>query len=124
MEPQTPAVGILKTHDFGDSKFYHIPCECGNDDDSLQLEVAADECGITIRQYSKIKTRWWGENVLMNRLKLIWLILFCGYIDMESYTVLSEQAALNYAETIKKAIKDVECFKESQKKYVREGIVS
>ena len=43
----------------------------------------------------------------MNRWKQIWQILTKGYLDLESTLVMNEQTALNYAETLKSAAKDV-----------------
>ena len=61
MEAQVPAEGILKMSDHGDSKFYHIACSCGNDDDAVTMEVEADECGVTVHFWNKVKTDYWNE---------------------------------------------------------------
>lgn len=123
MTPEKPAEGILKTHDFGDSKFYTIPCSCGNPDDEIDLEIEADECGVTVHHYVKTKTEYWSEptkltwlNGLIRRIKLTWNIWLYGYVEMHTYTILSEQSTLNYSETLKQAIQDVKNFRESRKK--------
>jgi hypothetical protein len=135
MKAQTPAEGILKTNDFGDSKWYHVVCGCGQTDHALTVEVEADETGVNINTYATVKTDYWTGSVkkrydidnpylqeldwalkdiwngLVNRLKLTYNIWINGYVKAETTITMSEQQALNYAETLKSAIKDVELFK-------------
>ncbi len=132
---QPPAEGILKTHDFGDSMWYHVVCGCGQPDHSLTVEVEADECGVNVNTYATVKTDYWTESVkkrydidnpylqeldwtlkdiwngLVTRLKLTWAVWFKGYIKAETTVTMTEQQALNYAETLKSAIQDVKNFK-------------
>lgn len=111
MEAQKPAEGILKTNEWGDSKWYHVMCDCGNDDCSHTVEVEADDFGVQVNIYAKTHTKWWEAK----RWKQIWQILTKGYADMETTIVLKEQVALNYAETLKAAIEDVKNFKKPLK---------
>ena len=48
MKPQTPAQGIMKLNDFGDSVWYKVDCSCGQDDDAIEFEVEADPTGIFV----------------------------------------------------------------------------
>lgn len=113
MRAQKPAQGILKTNEWGDSKWYHVRCDCGSDDCSHEIEVEADDCGVQVHIYVKNHTKWWERN----RWRQIWQILTRGYADMQTTIVLNEQTALNYAETLKAAMSDVKNFKqESWKK--------
>jgi ABC-type uncharacterized transport system ATPase subunit len=48
MKAQTPAEGILKTNDWGDSRAYHVVCECGSADCSHNLWVEADDSGVAV----------------------------------------------------------------------------
>lgn len=107
MKAQTPAEGILKTHDFGNSKWYQVVCGCGQSDHSLSVEVEAEDVGVSVNTYVTVKSPFWS----MNRFKQIWLLLTRGYLEHESTIVMTEQQALNYAETIKSAIQDVKDFK-------------
>ena len=135
MKAQTPAEGILVQHDFGDSKWYQINCECGNDDHLITVEVEADECGISVHTHTTQKTNYWTEHIekrydidspwlqefdwfwkdlwngLVTRLQLTKNVWWDGYVKYESTTTMSEQQALNYAETLKSAIKDVTAFR-------------
>ncbi len=137
MKAQTPAEGILKTNDFGDSKFYKVVCGCGQDDHSIDFEVEAAETGINVNTYVTVKTDYWSESIkkrydidnpylqeldwalkdiwngLITRLKLTWTVWTKGYIKTESTIAMTEQQALNYAETLKSAIQDVKDFKKS-----------
>jgi len=132
---QTPAEGIMLTSDFGDSKFYKVVCGCGQPDHDLNFEVEAADTGINVNTYVSAKSASWNEAVkkrydidspwlqewdwfwkdLVNgfvcRVKLTWTIWTKGYVQTESTIAMSEQQALNYAETIKSAIKDVKDFK-------------
>jgi hypothetical protein len=107
MKAQTPAEGILKTNDWGDSRAYHVVCECGSSDCSHNLWVEADDSGIAIIVYTTVKTNFWSKS----RWAHIWTLLTKGYVDFEGSIHLKEQTALNYAETLKLAIKDVKDFK-------------
>lgn len=135
MKAETPAEGILKTHDWGNSKWYHVVCGCGQPDHSLTVEVESDETGINVNTYATVKTDYWSESVkkrydidnpwqqefdwfwkdlwngLVARLKLTWAVWTKGYVRCETTITMSEQQALNYAETLKSAIQDVKDFK-------------
>ena len=105
---ETPALGIMKTHDFGDSKFYKVACSCGQSDHEFNFEVEAAETGINVNTYVTAKTDYWTEslkkrfdidnpylqeldwaikdiwNGLIIRLKLTWTIWTKGYVKVES----------------------------------------
>jgi flagellar hook-basal body complex protein FliE len=130
-EAQIPAVGIMQTHDFGDSKYYRIACKCGQEKDDINMNVEVDECDIAVHTYVTVSTCWWRErfntfdsihnpfmyttkkiaNDVINRAMIIWTVLTKGYVEMESWTSMNEQQALNYAETLKSAIEDVKAFR-------------
>jgi len=134
MKPQKPAEGILKTHDWGDSKFYEVPCHCGCES-SHEVNVEADVTGIWVRTYTKEKTNYWSErfsarndiensflqwcnwfladviNSLCRKVSLTWKLWTKGYVEYQSDIAMTKQQALNYAEILKSAIKDVENFK-------------
>ena len=135
MKPEKPAEGILKTNDWGNSKWYHVVCGCGQPDHSLTVEVESDETGINVNTYATVKTDYWSESVkkrydidnpwqqefdwfwkdlwngFVARLKLTWAVWTKGYVQCETTIAMSEQQALNYAETLKSAIQDVKDFK-------------
>jgi hypothetical protein len=109
MKAQIPAEGILKQHEWGNSKLYRVACECGASDHDHHLWVEADDTQVSVTIYSNVKTNWWSKNRWQN----IWTLLTKGYIESEVNLLMREQQALNYAETLKKAIKDVKSFKQS-----------
>lgn len=139
MNPETPAQGIMKTSDFGDSKFYKVVCGCGQPDHEIDFEVEASETGINVNTYVTAKTDYWSEavkkrydvdnpylqeldwavkdiiNGLVTRLKLTWTVWTKGYVKMESTIAMTEQQTLNYAETLKSAIRDVKEINERSK---------
>jgi len=106
-KPQMPAEGVLLRKDYGDSKVYQIVCECGDCDHDHNVWVEAEDFGITITIYTQQKTKWWEQN----RWQTIWRLLTKGYVERESTLIMSEQQALNYAETLKSAVKDVKEFR-------------
>lgn len=138
MKSQTPAEGILKTHDFGNSKCYKVVCECGQPDHDVNFEVESDETGVNVNTYVTAKTNYWSETVkkrygidsiwlqefdwavkdiingFVTRLKLTWTVWTKGYVQCETVITMTEQQALNYAETLKSAVKDVKEFKEKK----------
>jgi hypothetical protein len=111
MNAEEPAQGILKTSEWGDSKWYHIRCSCGNDDCSHDVNIEADDCDVQVHIYAKNHTKWWK----MNRWQQIWQILIKGYAEMDTTIVLDEQTAINYANALTSAVKDVKLFKEQTK---------
>jgi len=136
MKAEAPAQGIMKTGDYGDSKWYKVSCSCGQPDHDITFEVEVNDGGeIVVNTYIDTKTDYWTEalkkrydidnpwmqeidwavkefiNGLVRRLKFTWKMWTKGYIRTESTTVMTKQQALNYAETLKQAIKDLETFK-------------
>ena len=111
MEAQTPARGILQINDWGHSKMYKIECDCMNDSCAHVIDIEADQFDICVNIYSTPKTKWWS----MGRWKQIWELLTKGYLEYESTTIMKKQVALNYAETLKSAVADVEQFEKERR---------
>lgn len=136
MKPQIPAEGITLNRDFGDSKFYSVACSCGNPDDAIDfyVEIDSDMMDVTVNTSTTQKTDYWTEkfkaphydnafingcykfaNALWTRLRLTKNIWLDGYVKYSSYTIMSKQQALNYAETLKTAVAEVESHKLEQR---------
>jgi hypothetical protein len=139
MKAQAPAEGIMKTSEYGDSKFYKVVCGCGSSDHDIDFCVEAEETGVNVTTYVTAKTDYWTESVkkrydidnpylqeldwtlkdiwngIVTRLKLTWTVWTKGYIQCETTIAMTEQQAFNYAETIKTAIEDVKTFKKAEK---------
>jgi hypothetical protein len=111
LSPEIPAEGISKQGDWQDAKTYKVTCNCGSDSHSHNVWVEADETGVAVNIYTQVKTNFWS----MNRWQLIWRLLTTGYVELESSIAMSEQQSLNYAETLKTAVKDVTEFKKLKK---------
>ena len=110
MNAEKPATGILKTSEWGDSKWYHVRCDCGNADCSHEVNVEADDIHVQVHVSVTNHTKWWEKR----RWAQIWQILTQGYAEMETTIVMNEQTAFNYAETLKTAMKDVKIFREQR----------
>lgn len=111
MKAQIPAEGIYKNKSWGDSVTYSIACECSDPNHQHDVWIEADNCGVSVTTYTQQKTKWWE----FNRFKIIWKLLTTGYVEYEANLIMTEQQALNYSETLKKAIADVKKFKSSVK---------
>ena len=135
MKAQAPAEGILKRGDYGDSKFYQIVCGCGQEYHDHNVEVEAAETGVNVNIYATAKTNYWSEivekrydidnpwqqefdwfwkdlvNNFVRKVKVTWEVWTTGAVRVETTIAMSEQQALNYAETLKSAIKDVKDFR-------------
>ena len=110
MNYQTPAEGIMKTNDWGDSRVYRVMCTCGdaNHEHNMWIEAEGDEVNVTI--YTTVKSNWWSKT----RWHAIWTLLTKGYIDTESTVIMKQQQAFNYAHTLLSAVEDIEEFRKEQ----------
>jgi hypothetical protein len=108
---QIPAEGIMQTNDWGDSKVYRVACNCHDENHNHNMWVEADDHDIIVTIYTTGKTNYWSKT----RWYHIWTLLTKGYIDTESSVHLTKQQSLNYAETLKSAIIDVETFRAERK---------
>lgn len=110
MKSQTPAEGISLNRDWGDAKSYRITCDCGSPehDVNMWIEVDGDKDvqDVQVGFYVEGWTPFWETK--FSRIRAAWDILFKGYHKQEHHMILRKQAALNFAETIKQAIADVE----------------
>ena len=111
MIPERAATGVLKTNDWGDSKWYHVQCDCGSEDCSHEVHIESDDCDVCVHIYSNHHTKWWEKN----RWKQIWQILTKGYAEMQTTIVMSEQTTLNYADNLVAAMDDVKEFRSNRK---------
>ena len=107
MKAQIPAEGILKTNDWGDSRVYKVVCNCGDNDHSHNVWVEADDHEVNVTVYTTVKTNFWSKT----RWQHIWTLLSKGYVDCETTVSMTEQQAINYAETLKSAVDDVKKFR-------------
>jgi hypothetical protein len=105
---QIPAEGILKVNSWGTSVIYKVLCQCGHDDCTHAIEIVADD-SVTVTIYTQTRTNFWSRT----RWAHMWTLLTKGYIDSETSIVMNKQVAVNYAETLTKAIGDVYTFKKS-----------
>jgi len=104
MKVQAPAQGILKRSDWGLSKSYQVTCSCHNNDHDHNLWVEAEEDGeIVVLIYTTTMTPFWS----VSRWRQMWQLLTCGYIKSEVALSMNQQQALNYAATLKTAIKEI-----------------
>ena len=111
MKAQKPAEGILIRKDYGDAKSYNVSCECCGPNCEHNVWVEADETGVSVTTYTQQKTKWWE----LNRWQVIWRLLTKGYVEYEASIIMSQQQALNYADTLASAVIEVERFRKEKK---------
>lgn len=130
---QTPAEGIMLTHEFSDSKFYRVDCSCGNPEDAIEFSIETEYGEVIVHTSTTQKTDWWSDpanqnasynyeneflyelnylvrgwiNGLIHRIKWTWRLWIDGYLKYSSSTIMSEQQALNYAHAIETAVKEL-----------------
>ena len=111
MKTQKPIEGILLRKDWGDAKSYLVPCSCCGSDCEHNVWVEADSTGVSVTTYVKLKSKWWAHS----RFQTAWQLLTKGYVEYEASIIMTEQQALNYAETLKAATKEVKTFREAER---------
>lgn len=110
MQPETPAQGILKRHDWGNARSYHVTCSCMDDDHSHDAWIEANEDGeVSVVIYTTTTTPFWS----MSRWHQIWHLLTRGHVKSEVALSMTEQQALNYAATLQEAVQAVPALRQS-----------
>jgi len=107
---QTPALGVVKIGEHGVSKLYQVVCECSDPDCTHTVDIEADDCGVWVTIYAKVKV-----GLDHNRWRHIWSLLTKGTAEFETSIMLNRQTAINYADTLKSAIVDVEEFRKQKR---------
>jgi hypothetical protein len=104
MKTQTPAEGILKRNEWGNSQLYQVTCECADSEHDHHVWVETDDTKqVTVTIYTTVKSNWWS----LTRWQLIWRLLTQGYVKYEATIIMTQQQALNYAATLTQAVKDL-----------------
>jgi hypothetical protein len=103
LKPQLPAEGILLRKEWEGAKSYTVPCECCGSDCEHNVWVEAEDVGVTVTTYTKVKSKWWQ----LNRWQKIWTLLTKGYVEYEASIVMSEQQALNYSAVLAASVQEL-----------------
>lgn len=134
---QTPAEGILKRNNWGDSMWYRVECQCGNPECAHEFEVEANSSGeIDVTLYLDVCTppvreyeySWWSDGILSKirtdmanlwhvskfRVATALRVLITGYVRTETSLSMTEQQAINYAATLEQAVAHVSEFRTTQ----------
>lgn len=110
MKAQTPAEGISLDKDFGGAKLYNIECDCSHDSHAVKMwiEVTGDEDikDVELTFYVNTSIPWWKG--WRYRISTAINVLFNGKTEQQHTLILSRQAGLNIAESIKAVIEDME----------------
>jgi hypothetical protein len=108
MKAQAPAEGILKRNDWGLSRVYEVLCQCHDNEHDHSVWVEAEEDSeIVVIVYTTTMTPFWS----VSRWRQMWQLLTQGFVKSEVALSMTEQQALNYAETLKTAVKELNTLK-------------
>jgi len=111
MKAQKPAQGIMLQSDFGNSKNFKVECDCSSDDHSvymwIEVQRDADVPDVEVSFYVTTWTREFWRN-WPARLRAVYDILVKGVHKQEHHMILNKQAALNFADAIKRTVKEME----------------
>jgi hypothetical protein len=108
-QAQVPAQGVLQVNDWGDAKMYKAVCECGDDDCTHTIDVEAEH-EVTVTIYTTTRTNFWTKS----RWYHIWKLLTTGSTEYETCIIMNKQVALNYADVLQSAVRDVEEFRKKR----------
>ena len=123
---EKPATGIMKLHEYPNAVWYDVACDCGSKDHFHSIWVMKDsETGlIEVNIATEATTDCWTKNLeydyddrfywiksvvdeIITRSKLIWKILIHGYVKRESYVLLNQQQAVNYANALLESVRSM-----------------
>lgn len=109
MKAQTPAKGILQTGDWSDAKSFMINCDCTDPyhavDMWIEVNRDTDIETVDVIFYVKTTNDYWREGY--SRIKAAWDILTKGVHTQSNTLLLDKQSALNFAEAIKRTVKEL-----------------
>lgn len=134
MEFKEPLLGIMKIYDYPQSKAYEVRCTCGNPDHLLHTLVEVEDDTVIVNTYVTVNSDYWSEWLTLDMSKLIdnyalysavyaglgfvnyiarnlqktYDIWVKGCIKLENTTIMSQEQAIHYADTIKHAISEME----------------
>jgi hypothetical protein len=112
-ESQTPAEGIFKINEWGNSRFYRLQCSCmdSNCFQDVWVEVEADSHQIISSIGGYATNKFWSKRYWRDLFDLI----FKGRVEVELHTHMTKQQTINYAHTLLKAVKDLEEFDKKER---------
>lgn len=110
MKIQNPAIGIMQSAEFKDTKVFQIACDCHTLDHSIHMwvEVGGDTETQDVEVTFYVNTWTPPFDNILARIKSAINILFRGVDCKEHSLILKKQAALNFAATIEKTVKELE----------------
>lgn len=94
----------MKTGEWPDAKSFCVACECTDPDHAVNAYIEVDReqdiKNVVVRFYVQTSTPLWD----MSRWRAIWNLLRHGDHRGEHHLLLDQQAALNFADTIKESV--------------------
>lgn len=119
MITQKPAYGIMQTSDFEHAKAYRICCACHSSDHDVHAWIEVDRdsedpiaSDIQLTFYVTGTTPVWKKG--FDRVRYAWNVLIKGHHQEQHELMLTEQAAINLANTITKTVAELQTAKSSK----------
>ncbi len=102
----TPALGIMTTGLYDDSRSFRVACDChdnGHDVDVwIEIEPESDTREITVTFYREMETPWWESG--FNRFREAWNILRHGRSRFSGTLIVRSKTAETLCEAIRSSI--------------------
>lgn len=97
---------VMKLHEFDDSIYYRIACQCGEQNCDLQLELEYDKDigSINLHMHKNLRAsaHWGGYwkycdfiRVWWKKLGMIWTLATKGYIEISEETMIHGEEHIN-----------------------------
>lgn len=108
---------VMKTHEFDDSIFYRVACDCTDDEHDVRLELETDELGIlTMRIYANFQwvsyyaNTWYGriweriitpiKMLITGRVEVYHEILFLHENHIDAFIAAMEEGKIKIKKVI------------------------
>jgi hypothetical protein len=99
----TPALGIMTTNIFADSRSFRVACDCHDRDHDvdvwIEVEPDTETRDITVTFYRELDTPWWESG--FNRFREAWQILVHGRSRFSGSLIVREETAQTLCDAIR-----------------------
>jgi hypothetical protein len=103
----TPALGIMSTGEYGDSRSFRVACDCHDNSHDVDLWIEVEPDGetrdITVTFYRELDTPFWESG--FNRFREAWQILVHGRSRFSGSLIVREETAQTLCDAIQRSIR-------------------
>lgn len=102
----TPALGIMATGIWDDSRSFRVACDCHSNEHDVDVWIEAEpdsETGeVTVTFYRELDTPWWESG--FNRFREAWRILIYGRSRFSGSLIVRAETAEHLCDAIQSSI--------------------